>query len=371
MTVGPLLPSPASILSRSPQQAPELAEGQQLLLQVTRRVDDRRYIAVFGSRQHLVDSAVELAVGSRVRVAVAAVGEKLELRYLRTEVLEEDETNATAPDGGGNPILTSLEERFAMSLDGRDRRALERAMDHAANPELMAASGLFLTKLAMPVVPGALEAIYESQVWSPRAAGIGVRRTTLAVDEESRELVELMTQALDADADPASNPTAVATPPPAAGGADIHADAGSSQRDDARRLLNIQDDGSVGYRFGVLPVIIGDELVELDLAYFRDRHASGESEGLRRMVMTFSTAALGRVEVAAQALSDRLSISIRTDSAVSSEALATHAHEVRDLLTRLGWNVDTVAYDFDPDTRRASNHIVEHVLNADTLSRLL
>jgi Flagellar hook-length control protein FliK len=127
----------------------------------------------------------------------------------------------------------------------------------------------------------------------------------------------------------------------------------------------------VGYRFGVLPVLIGDQLVELDLAYFRERRDTQADAGMRRMVMTFSTPSLGRIEVAAQALADRLNISIKTDSAASSEVLGRHASEVRDLLSRLGWNVDAVAYDFAPDPRRAASHIVDHVLQADSLSRLL
>jgi len=87
-------------------------------------------------------------------------------------------------------------------------------------------------------------------------------------------------------------------------------------------------------------------------------------------VMTLKTATLGRVEVQANAVGDRLSIAINADSAASSEALAAHADEVRELIARLGWNVEKISYDFSAVRDNASRHIVDHVLNTGTLSRL-
>ena len=147
-------------------------------------------------------------------------------------------------------------------------------------------------------------------------------------------------------------------------------DRSNDRRDLARRLLNVQDEGSLGYRYGVLPVLIADQLVELDLVHFRERRDADQPAGLRRLVMTLKTPTLGRIEIQAQAVGDRLSIGIKAESAQSSDALAAHAEDVRELISRLGWNVDTISYDFNADRGRAARHIVDHVLNADTLSRL-
>jgi hypothetical protein len=347
----------------------EPVEGQRLTLQVTRRLDDRRYLATFANRQHIVDSTVELPVGSRVRAAVVAVGEKLELRYLGVDAPEESIAAPTA-DASANPMLASLQMRFAVTVGAADRTAIEKAMAQATNPAVMANSGLFLSKLALPVEENSLEAIYESQMWPSEGASTGSAGDAGTVAGDSPDLVQLMAHALDADAAATGMPATTATLH-TPGSADMQGGTDQSGRESARQLLNVQDDGSVGYRFGVLPVLIGDQLVELDLAYFRERRDTQADPGMRRMVMTFSTPSLGRIEVAAQALSDRLSIGIKTHSAVASEVLAAHAAEVRELVTRLGWNVDTVSYDFDAAGRRASSHIVDHVLQADTLSRLL
>jgi hypothetical protein len=87
--------------------------------------------------------------------------------------------------------------------------------------------------------------------------------------------------------------------------------------------------------------------------------------------MTFSTGSLGRVEVLAQALGERLTIGIRTDSPAGREALAAQTTQLRELIGRLGWNVEAVSYEFDTQVGRAARHVIDHVLNADTLSRLV
>lgn len=93
--------------------------------------------------------------------------------------------------------------------------------------------------------------------------------------------------------------------------------------------------------------------------------------GNRRLVMTFSTANLGRVEVVARALDERLAVSIATDSAQSRDLLAAGAKDVRALVERLGWNVESVSYDVAADLDRAAHHVIDHVLNGDTLSALV
>lgn len=367
----------ASVVRRADQQrnAPQLTIGERLDLRVLRNLGDRRYLVTYRDMQRIVESTVTLHEGSKVRAVVGAVGERLELRYLDAEDASSSSQDAGGSDGAD--ALEQLETRFAVNLPEAAREVLQVAMDTVSDRGTMAGSGMYLAKLSLPVESEALQALYAAQVDD---AGASTDPATAAVpanaDPRSKAAVNhiatLMGNALESAAGNAAALVAQHVPletlTSGSGGA---RDRNSGDRRElARRLLNVQDDGSVAYRQGVLPVLIAGQLVELDLVYFGERREADRPPGLRKLVMTLRTSTLGRVEVQAQAVGDRLAIAVSTDSAASSEALAAHADEVRDLIARLGWNVESVVYDFSSRVDNAARHIVNHVLNAGTLSRL-
>jgi hypothetical protein len=323
------------------------AVGEQLELKVLRRMDERRYLVSFQDAQHVVSSTVTLNVGATVRAVVTAVGEKLELRYVASsEVAVAMEDHAAV----GEDALAQLATRYSVALQPAHRAAIERAAEQAEQPDTMIEGGMFLSKLALPVDHSSLQAVYSAQRWS--AAGSAAAAATdspLANAGTLTMLAEQMLAALQPNSD-----------------GDRDSD---SERDLAQRLLNEQDEGSVAYSFGLLPVLIDNQLLELDLVHFRERRREDAPNGMRRLVMTFSTPALGRVEVLAQALGDRLAIGMATDSLTSREVLAARSAEVRELLARLGWNVEAVSYEYNADVGRAARRVLTHVLNSETLSR--
>jgi hypothetical protein len=138
-------------------------------------------------------------------------------------------------------------------------------------------------------------------------------------------------------------------------------------RELAARLLNEQDEGSMAYSYGTVPLLIADQLIELDVVLFRERGKQGTQTSVRRLVMTLRTQTLGRVEVMAQAVGARLTIALTAQSESASDSLAQHADEVRELIGRLGWQVESIRYDVDAERARAADHIVRHVLSAGTV----
>jgi hypothetical protein len=353
--------------------------GEHLDLKVLKKLADRQYLVLFRDARRLVSSAVPLAVGSTVRATVTAVGEKLELRYVGTDavaVAMEDH------EAAGEDALAELAARYSVELRDEDQALIERAQLAVDNPQAMAASGMFLGKLSLPIDGPSLDAVYATQSWKTKIAtmpAIDIAGALHDHDGGRHRLATLMGKALDADS---AQPTAIdaataqalmagAAQWTSSASADSGAQDGSPRRNLAQELLNEQDGSSLAYRYGVLPVLIGDQLMELDLVYFRERTGANPASGLRRLVMTFETQSFGRVEVLAQALGDRLSVAIKSQSVQSSEVLSVHAPAIRDLLDRLGWNVESVSYDASAEVGRAARHVLEHVLNADTLSRLV
>jgi hypothetical protein len=329
---------------------PPPAPGDQVRMLVLKQLDDQRYLVSMHDTQRVVSSTVPLTVGSTVRAIVTAVGDQLELRYVGEDrrVVVGQETRVEDED-----FILERARRYAVELHAPQRTVIEQAMQEVAKPQSMLASGLFLGKLDLSVDAANLHALYSIQQWPDNtgkttinhAFDIGGAVPTAAVAAQMLAVLqESRTPANAQDRD---------------------------ERERARRLLNEPDDSSVSYRFGVLPVLIADQLVELDIVHFRERRRDDAPADSRRLVMTFSTANLGRVEVVARALDERLAISIATDSPQSRDLLAAGAKDVRALVERLGWNVESVSYDVAADVERAARHVIDHVLNGDTLSALV
>jgi hypothetical protein len=352
MTVGDVLAAKPVIATGPRGDRPPPAPGDKVELRVLQQLDEHRYLISLRGAQHVVSSMVPLTVGSTVRAVVTAVGEKLELRYVgeeRAASVEKEQLEAQVDDS-----IVEHAQRYAVNLQAPQRTTIEHAMREVAEPQAMLAGGLFLGKLGLEVESANLHALYSAQKW--QATTIDTTTVTDASQIASPATPALLAeQMLAVLQDGASRP-------------------GAPERDErgrARRLLNEPDDSSVSYRYGVLPVLIADQLVELDVVHFRERRRDDGAAGNRRLVMTFSTSNLGRVEVVARALSERLAIFIATDSPQARDLLAAGASDVRALAQRLGWNVESVSYEVAADTNRAARHVIDHVLNGDTLSALV
>jgi hypothetical protein len=146
---------------------------------------------------------------------------------------------------------------------------------------------------------------------------------------------------------------------------------GGARRDLARSLLNTQDDGSIAYRYGTLPVLVAGQLVELDLVSFQQRRPRQFGEASRRLIMTLNTQSFGRVQVEARALGDRLTITFTGQSEGATQELARYADEIRELGSRFGWDVEAVRYGSDAQQGGAARHIVDHVLTAGSVDQVL
>lgn len=339
--------------------AGRLAVGQQLELTVLRRLGAREFVVAIGTERHVVESAVELTVDTRVLAEVAAVGERLTLRYLDAAKSHADDEQAPEPD-----LLEALAERHGVTLAPRERAQLDAAAADAADPARLILSGLYLTKLGLPLNQHSLHAVYAAQLDAaavrPRAIAQAdaPRESEPAADADSSEKLERLLGAAFDDAVPAQ--------------ADVGS-AGGDSRDDAERgalvrhALNAQDGGSVGYRYATLPLLIGGELSELQVALFTPRQEDMRGRRVRRLVMTLATPRLGEIRIEAKSVDERIAVAIDAGTPTAVEALATRETAVRELLAQLGWAVETVAYGVNVPPDRAARRIVDHVLSAGTV----
>jgi hypothetical protein len=372
----------------------QLNVGQNLTLRILNQIARDRYIATSGGERHVVESKVSLKVGETVRATVTTVGDRVELKYLGSEQADvsASEELAESSDGAAGDIVNELQEKFGLSLTQQEQRTVQTMALGAAKPEMMALGGLYLSKLAQQVDPDAMRALYEARAWTEYVTGStagtanDISQIINAVQRNEMPAVQALAKLLGDAVEQSKNSAASVE----VGEADVslamslenlndknsrdltdERDAATRLQELARQLLNIQDMGSLAYRFGSLPVLVSDQLIELDMVLFHEHAPVSRPQGLKRLVMSLRTETLGRIEIVAQSLDTRLSLSISADSTQSTGLLANHVDEVKDLIGRLGWSVDSVAYRVTHEPARAADQIVAHVLTSGTLDAVL
>lgn len=357
-----------------------LRAGNEVDVRVLRKLSPSAYIVSLAEGQHVMDSTVPMDVGDRVRAVVVAVGDKLELRYLgagQTAPAETEGEDEAAPDiggAGGSPValVANLEARYHLNLKDEERAALQQAVGMASDPTAMVLGGLYLSKQGQPVTQDALEALHAAQqnastgpAVMTRAPDVSalVERAAQGDEQDVATLAALIGGAMGAGSEAAGG-----TP---SDGSDSSSDRESSRDSLARQLLNLQDGGTVGYRYGTLPVIVADQLVELDLVVLQQHPNSQGSPGVRRLVMSLQTKSFGEVRVEARALENRLIVSFNGQSADSARELSAYRDEVKSLVGRLGWNVEAIGYETGEIPGGAARAVIDHVLSAGTIDQVL
>jgi hypothetical protein len=364
--------------------------GQEVTVFVQRPLGGAYYLATLDGRaEQTVASSVLLKAGTPLRAVVVSAGTRLELKLLNagdgpTLVVSDPDPDAGGLDAEANQQaaaadtalesqLDTLNARYGVPLTASDHDRLKAAMKTVAEPRNMALAGLYLARLGLPLTPASLNALYEaqqdtpgSQATAPAALNLSALLQSLAPRAQSATIeacVESMDLALN-------RPVAITSAGTTAADAQGNPPDPGTDRQLARELLNAPVGVAVARHYGTVPVLVSGQLLELQFVAFQHRETPQEQNPVRRLFMTLPTSALGRLQIAAQAQGNRLSITFTSDSSHATEALATHAHEVRELVGRLGWQVDSVVY----STGRASGAAqiaMTHALLDNTMDQLL
>jgi len=375
--------------------------GQVVTVCIGSKVADGRYSATIGDKRYVVASDIAFQPGQTLRASVSSLSGTVELKYLgpgQYELLETELQNELDLASAENDVqLAALQERYKVQLSAAERQQVAALANDADNPAKLMMGAFYLNKVGVAVQEAQLRALYQTQAWAHDGARLSAAMKDFSAllkgvqqgdDAAVESLATLLGDACDSAALNASALAASQGANDASMGdalsnnaSDMAAYRGNSGNDEdaaalrelASKLLNIQDAGALAYHYGSMPIMIGGQMIELDMVMFRERDSaqSHRAQGLRRLVMTLKTETLGRVEIVAQSIESVLSVSVGTQSAQATELLASHAEEVRDLVKRLGWQVDGVSYRLSTEPARAAEQLVRHVVNAGSLDAVV
>lgn len=382
--------------------------GQMLKGKVLRQYEGNRYLVSFDGQERVVDSAVPLRTGELLHGRVLAIGERVEMQrvYAETEsaaVPEQVDTGEGLRSLTGNRYQVQLEaalDRYQVNLGESDRSALLRAMRSVDDAPAMAQVGVLLNKLGLSQSAVLLDSVYarlrgDANQAHPHSEWLNPPRLEALAGQVAglqaatvRQLADVISRAVGGVAVESADERSVeadATSPRETSherdSGEVQAAAFESDRDNgdlnrlAQWVLNAQTDGSVMHRLGTLPLLLGGRLIEVSVALFEQRREDVQKSGAqhRQLVFTLQTEHLGRVEVVARVIGERVRVSIATENENNTALAADHAEALRVSLVDAGWITDEVSYETRTVNARtgAVSSVVEHVISLDSMNRLI
>jgi hypothetical protein len=286
-------------------------------------------------------------------------------------------------------------------LTAADKSVLMRASRTASDANAMTMVGVMVNKLGLPQSPELLWPVYRALVREDSSsaslyAGKDIPQLAAVASADTNVQATTVRQLADAlfkqieqkaerkDADAAANRA------PASADSNVFVqgaavNAVKSLRDQeggngdprylAQRLLNVQTDSAVAHRIGTVPLLLGDQLVEVDLSFFEQNKEKPNAVTAKHRKVMFSlrTDHLGTVEIAANVTGKHLRLQIATGDQDATATVSAYVETLRSALTEGGWEIDEIVY----ETRQADNQngvvrsVVEHIVSQDSLNRLV
>jgi hypothetical protein len=385
--------------------------GQIIEGKVLRQFDDTRYSVTFGDHERVVDSSIPLSAGDVLYGRVIGLGERVELQriYRDPQTVQKsaqqpvaDPANTRALSGRAANIEELL-QRYQVSLTEAERASVERAARSVEDPQALGWASALLNKLGLSVAPPLLNALYAAQFTRPASAAPpgsvadGKVPQVLAVWEAPpqaataavRDLADGVRKIMTAKARQHSATRGALTPQepasamgPAAVLADpLGARSGQSGQPDSQRqgmeqlaswILNAQTGGVVSHALGVLPLLAGGKLIEVNVALFEQQREGQAEQRLahRQVVLSLRTEHLGQVQVIARMAGEHVRITVATDDSDHTRKAAQYSAVFKEALKGGAWQVDEISY----VTRLTGSHngvvrsVIEHVVSQDTLN---
>lgn len=385
--------------------ASKLTMGQVLKGKVLRHYEGSRYAVSFGGQEKVVDSAVPLRTGEILHGRVIGLGEKVQLQrvFPGDDGLQKPASSQLAQGGfnasSDEAAALKLFEQYQAKLSSIDLQVLGKLMRSVSRPDLVAVSGLILSKIGVRLDTLLLRSLYRVLSENkPPLPGRGEPAAALAASESvpgapvNAAVIERLAAALSSRRSQEQQSMPQGDGPdeellPARAATGFEEDTRSPDDDDpdsqgrrewelGRFLLNAQGGGSVAHRLRSFPIWFGDRLVEVDIALYSQLQQGHQHEnGIRyqKVVFSLNTDSLGHVEISVHVANRNLRMAITADDEFATEQLARYLPELKAVLAGSGWRLDEVSYETVENDLRGNvlGSVVEHYISQDSLSRLM
>ena len=379
-----------------------LTIGQVIKGKVLRHYESGGYLVSFNGQEKVVDSSVPLKSGEIIYGRIIGLGEQVQLKRMNSDSVTrlKEQQNSTplskAYLSSQEKMLIELFSKYNMSLSAADMTMIVKLIKEHSTPEPVAFSGLILSKLGLSLTPELIRAITRVLRDDDKALGqedtempsilcgsdsykvdfhnvVGVLSSfinqNIQKEEKEREFFKNNNGNKDLETSASDN-------------IETNYSGVTSKNVDVwsewllgRWILNAQNEGSVAHRVIELPLWIGDDFLEIKIAFFSQHKNTVHINGIhyQRIVFSLDTEALGHIEISLTAASRNLRVNIAAREEASVNFLSGYTEELRTMLVQYGWQADEITYLLaEKDGMDAPMRMIaEHFITQDSLNRLI
>ena len=131
----------------------------------------------------------------------------------------------------------------------------------------------------------------------------------------------------------------------------------------------------MAHRTGTIPLLVGNRLMEVEIALFEQRrHAGPKTDARHRhLVFRLNTETMGTVEISAKLAGDHVRVHVISEDDRAAKPLSSESQALRTALGDAGWKVDEVVYETRSpgDRNAAASAVIDHVIQQDSLNRVI
>lgn len=372
----------------------QLTVGQILKGKMLRSYEGGRYLVDFDGHEKVVDSSVPLKTGELIYGRVVGLGDKVELKRL---VISRDDKSSYETQISTDFLLSKWDMKlrdimrdFQVKFSLQERRVVISMIKNSAHPEKILLSAIALTKHQLPISEDLLKyiagleknnliSLLIPQQIAPKmgltnefASDLSMPTDVLAqfINEIKRIFDEQQAFSMtDFESDSGLE-------------VDDVSDAGLAQDFESQNqfamkwhLLNAQIDGAVQHRVATLPVWLGEQLVEVNIAIFEQgRHQIQAADiKFKKIVFSLELEFLGAVDIEMILNKKNIRLHISSGSYQSSQILLSHEYHLKKDLLDYNWMLDEIDYSTKSVDGEGNviGAIVEHYASQDRLSCLM
>lgn len=143
--------------------------------------------------------------------------------------------------------------------------------------------------------------------------------------------------------------------------------------DPTRILLNTQSDGAVSHRVCTVPFMLNNQLVEVDVALFSQKHnVNFNTHNHKRIVLSLDLDTIGKIEIEVRLAGKHARINLNTENNIITNELVKYMPNLKADFENKNLNIDELSYGVKEKSSIGAvmGSVVEHYITQDSLSRL-
>ncbi|MCW8931130.1 MAG: flagellar hook-length control protein FliK [Gammaproteobacteria bacterium] len=378
------------IFSANDEFSNQLTIGQIIKGKVLRSYGSERYLVAFQGNEKVVDSSIPLKEGETVQGRVISLGNKIELKRIPQPFNGQENAsllsaNETFKGSKWEGMLFEAIKKYQLELSAQERSLLTHLLKKSEHPQNLLMNAIALIKQNISVSEPLLQMLNKLQNQSDSLSLLALNQVApnLSLSDSAEDSSSTLKPFVDVLFKLSEEQQLIALSDneeitSSSQNNDSNEDEGSGHNEQFKfnwQLLNSQVDGAIQHRVNTLPIWLGGQLIEVDIAIYEQQKKHVVESGIQHKKLVFSLELdeLGKVDIEMIVENKNLRLHISSDSHSSTQHLLENAKYLNDDLMENAWSLDEIAYATHQMNEKNGivTSVIEHYASQDSFSRLM